>query len=82
MPNSQPFAWSIFSTFFFCPIRSLRFEETIREQRSRRDSEKCIVQLTGAVTLLAEPYCIKHPRFSGGENGENPSFLQWLLWVK
>eukprot|EP00435_Cladocopium_sp_Y103_P004452 s1255_g1.t1 len=50
-------------TFFLerCPCH-LRFEETIREQRSRRDSEKCIVQLTGAVTLLAEPYCIKHPR--------------------
>ena len=50
--------------FSASPIRSrsLRFEETIREQRSRRDSEKCIVQLTGAVTLLAEPYCIKHPR--------------------
>ena len=62
-PNSQPFAWSISHIFSASPIRSLlRFEETIREQRSRRDSEKCIVQLTGAVTLLAEPYCIKHPR--------------------
>ena len=62
-PNSQPFAWSISRIFSASPIRSLlRFEETIREQRSRRDSEKCIVQLTGAVTLLAEPYCIKHPR--------------------
>ena len=36
------------------------------ETRSRRDSEKCIVQLTGAVTLLAEPYCIKHPRSRPG----------------
>ena len=36
------------------------------ETRSRRDSEKCIVQLTGAVTLLAEPYCIKHPRHVDG----------------
>eukprot|EP00434_Breviolum_minutum_P005970 symbB.v1.2.005264.t1/scaffold286.1/size306100/3 len=48
-----------------CPSRTSSkrmFEETIVETRSRRDSEKCIVQLTGAVTLLAEPYCIKHPR--------------------
>ncbi|CAJ1349731.1 unnamed protein product [Effrenium voratum] len=48
-----------------CPSRlseKRMFQETIVEQRGRRDSEKCIVQLTGAVTLLAEPYCIKHPR--------------------
>ena len=38
------------------------FEETIVEQRTRRDSEKCIVKLTGAVPLLAESNCIKHPR--------------------
>ena len=38
------------------------FEETIVEQRTRRDSDKCIVKLTGAVPLLAEPNCIKHPR--------------------
>ena len=38
------------------------FEETIVEQRARRDSEKCIVKLTGAVPLLAEPNCIKHSR--------------------
>ncbi|CAL1138472.1 unnamed protein product [Cladocopium goreaui] len=54
-----------FANLGACPSRTSdkrMFEETIREQRSRRDSEKCIVQLTGAVTLLAEPYCIKHPR--------------------
>ena len=48
-----------------CPSRvseKRMFEETIVETRTRRDSEKCIVQLTGAVTLLAEPYCIKHPQ--------------------
>lgn len=38
------------------------FEEKIVEKRSRRDSDKCIVKLTGAVPLLAEPNCIKHPR--------------------
>lgn len=43
------------------------FEEAIVEQRARRDSEKCIVQLTGAVTLLAEPYCITHPRWEAVE---------------
>ena len=37
-------------------------QETLEEKRSRRDSEKCIVQLTGAVTLLAEPQCIAHQR--------------------
>ena len=48
-----------------CPSRlseKRMFEETITETRTRKDSEKCIVQLTGAVTLLAEPYCIKHPQ--------------------
>ena len=38
-----------------CPSRvseKRMFEETIVETRTRRDSEKCIVQLTGAVTLL------------------------------
>ena len=62
----------MYELLVLCPIPSLsppknrpRFEETIVEQRSRRDSEKCIVQLTGAVTLLAEPSCIKHPRRGG-----------------
>ncbi|CAJ1349729.1 unnamed protein product [Effrenium voratum] len=48
-----------------CPSRlsGLRiFEQAVVEQRSRKDSEKCIVKLTGAVPLLAEPYCIKHPK--------------------
>ena len=48
-----------------CPSRvseKRMFEETITETRTRKDSEKCIVKLTGAVTLLAEPYCIKHPQ--------------------
>ena len=48
-----------------CPSRlseKRMFEETITETRTRRDSEKCVVKLTAAVTLLAEPYCIKHPQ--------------------
>eukprot|EP00440_Ansanella_granifera_P014452 gb/GFBE01015706.1/.p1 GENE.gb/GFBE01015706.1/~~gb/GFBE01015706.1/.p1 ORF type:complete len:2679 (+),score=463.31 gb/GFBE01015706.1/:1-8037(+) len=47
-----------------CPSRDSKkkmFEEVILEQRARRDSDNCIVKLTGAVTLLAEPMCIKHP---------------------
>lgn len=48
-----------------CPDRrSTRamYEEIIEEKRNRRDSESCVVKLTGAVTLLADPFCIKHPR--------------------
>ncbi|CAE8657922.1 unnamed protein product, partial [Polarella glacialis] len=34
----------------------------VEEKRGRRDSDKCVIQLTGATTLLGEPFCIKHPR--------------------
>ena len=44
------------------------------EQRTRRDSDKCIVKLTGAVPLLAEPNCIKHPRCADGGEGVGAGF--------
>eukprot|EP00913_Durusdinium_trenchii_P034544 g32317.t1 len=47
-----------FKNIGICPI----WEEALEEKRSRRDSETCIVKLTGAVPLLAEPGCIKHER--------------------
>ncbi|CAK8998216.1 Uncharacterized protein SCF082_LOCUS5543 [Durusdinium trenchii] len=54
-----------FKNIGICPSRlsSKRiWEEALEEKRSRRDSETCIVKLTGAVPLLAEPGCIKHER--------------------
>ncbi|CAK9066377.1 unnamed protein product [Durusdinium trenchii] len=54
-----------FRNMGICPSRTSEkrmSQETLEEKRSRRDSEKCIVQLTGAVTLLAEPQCIAHQR--------------------
>lgn len=56
---------AVFKNVGECPSRlsdKRIFEETIVEQRTRRDSDKCIVKLTGAVPLLAESNCIKHPR--------------------
>jgi len=56
---------AVFKNVGECPSRlsdKRIFEEKIVEKRSRRDSDKCIVKLTGAVPLLAEPNCIKHPR--------------------
>eukprot|EP00931_Biecheleriopsis_adriatica_P025063 TRINITY_DN15489_c0_g1_i1.p1 TRINITY_DN15489_c0_g1~~TRINITY_DN15489_c0_g1_i1.p1 ORF type:complete len:2718 (-),score=458.01 TRINITY_DN15489_c0_g1_i1:101-8230(-) len=38
------------------------WNEIIEEKRARKDSDNCIVKLTGAITLLAEPLCIKHER--------------------
>ena len=54
------------------------FEEKIVEKRSRRDSDKCIVKLTGAVPLLAEPNCIKHPRCVVAYGGDPRGILGWM----
>lgn len=39
-------------------------QEQIEEERARRDSDNCVVQLTGATKLMAEPYCVDHARCS------------------
>eukprot|EP00931_Biecheleriopsis_adriatica_P123985 TRINITY_DN9905_c0_g1_i2.p1 TRINITY_DN9905_c0_g1~~TRINITY_DN9905_c0_g1_i2.p1 ORF type:complete len:2023 (-),score=270.08 TRINITY_DN9905_c0_g1_i2:1163-7231(-) len=46
-----------------CPKLATRIQdEKIPETRARRDSDKCEVQLTGATSLMADPYCVDHPR--------------------
>ncbi|CAE8682284.1 unnamed protein product [Polarella glacialis] len=38
------------------------YEEQPVETRTRRDSETCEIQLTGATTLMSSAYCIDHPK--------------------